>query len=360
MGQVDSILSKIDFEMDFRFRAEQDWDSKKSDGTFRNDRTRLRYRFRTGLTYQDDWYSAGFRIRTGDQRKQQDPQLTLGAGFEEFGTLPLGFEKIYFQGKRNSFKFWLGKNIYPFDKNNELFWSDNVFPEGVFIAQGIDFQSGAIDHIDIKGGHFIISSNGSSIFDDAYFQGLQTSISIFEKQVRIFPSIYLFRNIPNIPDGDHSFVLDYSIFHLGSKINLLKNKKLIIEFDWYQNLEDYNSNINIAEKLKDEKSGYTIGLRYGMLNMPKSWMIKLSYASLQRYSIVDFMAQNDWARWDYSSNNSPDGRLSNFFGVEIVSGYAINKKINLIAKYYFVKQIIPNGSSPETGQRFRLDLNVKI
>ena len=72
------------------------------------------------------------------------------------------------------------------------------------------------------------------------------------------------------------------------------------------------------------------------------------------------MAQNDWARWDYSAFNSPDGRLTNFKGIEIVIGYNISKKINVIDKYYNIKQIIPTGEFKETGQRIRFDLNVKI
>ncbi len=72
------------------------------------------------------------------------------------------------------------------------------------------------------------------------------------------------------------------------------------------------------------------------------------------------MAQNDWARWDYSSYNSPDGRLSNLKGIEVVVAYMIHEKVNLIAKYYNVHQIVPTGTHKETGQRIRFDLNVKI
>ena len=86
---------KLSFTGDFRFRIEQDWNSRKSDGAYRDDRTRLRYRVRFGFNYQyNQWISFGARIRTGNPIKQQDPQLTLGDGFKEFSTLPIGFEKI--------------------------------------------------------------------------------------------------------------------------------------------------------------------------------------------------------------------------------------------------------------------------
>ena len=359
-AQIDTVVSKIDFEMDFRFRLEQDWNSRKSDGTFRENRSRLRYRYRTGARYTNKEYSFGVRIRTGDPNKQQDPQLTLGKGFKEFGTLPIGFEKVFFQYNKNGSKFWLGKNTFPFEKSNELFWSDNVFPEGVLFEKSISLESKLFSKIKIAAGHFILGSNDSSFFDDAYFQGFQTSITSRNKSVIFFPSFYLFRNIPNIPDGEHSHVLNYSILHLGTKLNLLKQESLSLEFDYYQNIENYSQNTNIESKLLDQKTGFTIGMKYGKLETRNDWSIKLTYANLGRYSILDYMAQNDWARWDYSSYNSPDGRLSNFEGIEMVFAYSISEKINIISKYYTVKQLIPYGSSKETGQRIRFDINIKM
>ena len=359
-AQTDSILSKLTFEADYRFRVEQDWDSRKSDGSFRDDRTRLRYRLRTGATFKNEWYSMGFRIRTGDQNKQQDPQLTLGKGFKEFGTLPLGFEKVFFQGVYENLKFWLGKNSFSFEKNNELFWSDNVFPEGVFVEYNFNFKSPVIEKVALRGSHYILSSNGKSFLSDAYFQGIQSSIHFESQRFLLFPSLYLLRNIPNIPDGDHSFILDYSILHLGGKLSLLDSKKLLIDFDIYQNVEDYNPNTNVLNEIKDEKTGYSIGIQYGAFSNAKDWKFKLTYTKLHRYAALDYMAQNDWARWDYGAFNSPDGRLTNFKGIEVVVGYKLSRRVNFIGKYYLVNQIVPTGLFEETGQRIRFDLNVRV
>ena len=359
-AQTDLLLSKVSYELDFRFRTEQDWSSKKSDGNLREDRTRLRYRLRTGVTFKNEWYSLGFRIRTGDQNKQQDPQLTIGKGFEEFGTLPLGFEKIFFQGIHGGLKYWLGKNSYSFEKNNELFWSDNVFPEGVFLEHNLKLSNLIFENIILRGSHYILSSNGKSFFKDAYFQGIQSSIIFKDERFKMFPGIYNLRNIPNIPDGNHSFVLDYSIIHIGAKLKALKSKNLFVDFDFYQNIEDYRSNENISDAFSEEKTGYSIGIQFGSFKHTKDLKFKITYAKLEKYAALDYMAQNDWARWDYSAFNSPDGRLTNFKGIEIVIGYNITKKINVIAKYYNIKQIIPTGEFKETGQRIRFDLNVKI
>lgn len=357
VGQTDSILSKLTFEMDYRFRVEQDWNSKKPDGTLRQDRSRLRYRIRAGATYANQWYAFGLRLRTGDPRKQQDPQITLGKGSQEFSTIPIGFEKLFFQYHKNRLKIWLGKNTYPFKKNNELFWSDNVYPEGLTIEKTFASNSQFIDKINLVGGHYIISSQNKTFSDDAYMQGIQANFFLGNNLLEFSSSAFLLNNIPNIPDGAHTDLLDYAILHFGSALNLNKFK---LTFDYYQNTKNYDKNTNIEQALKNQKTGYVISAQYGNLKAAKNWLLKLTYAHVQRYAILDYMAQNDWARWDYSSSNSADGRLSNFEGIESVVGYSVSKKINLVLKYYFVEQLIPYGVAKENGQRVRLDFNVKI
>ena len=360
LAQIDSIIPRLSFEGDFRFRVEQDWNSKKSDGSFRENRTRLRYRLRAGVEYSDKWYSTGFRIRTGNPIKQQDPQLTLGDGSKEFGTLPIGLEKVYFQGEWSKFKFWVGKNTFPFEKSNELFWSDNVYPEGIAFEKSFESNSKLINNVNIKAGHFIISANGKSLENDSYFQGYQIYLKILKNRLELFPSIYLFRNVPNIPDGYKTFDMDYSILHLGTRFNILKTPMLDIECDYYYNFENYNKNDSISTNFKEQKSGITVGLKYGSLKQKGDWLFKTSYAYLQQYSVLDFMSQNDWARWDYSSFGSPDGRLTNYSGIELVAGYTIDKNVSIKIKYYAVQQLIPYGTTTETGSRIRFDLDFKF
>ncbi|MBT28720.1 MAG: hypothetical protein CMO01_03585 [Thalassobius sp.] len=359
-AQLDSLISKLSFESDFRFRIEQDWNSKKSDGSYRDDRTRFRYRLRAGVNYANKWYNTGFRIRTGEPNKQQDPQLTLGEGFKEFGTLPIGLEKLYFVGKWSTFGFSLGKNTFPFEKNNELFWSDNVYPEGVSIDKSFSLESNIIDAVNFKAGHFIMSASGASLNQDAYFQGFQSHISFLKNRFEIFPSLYLFKNIPNIPDGNENYEIDYSIFHIGTRLQLLQRAPLKMEVDYYNNLQDYSTNDSIPNNLKDQNTGFVLGLKYGNLKEKGNWLLEASYAKLQQYSAVDFMAQNDWARWDYSASGSPDGRLTNLKGIELVIGFKVDKKAILKMKYYLVEQLVPYGISKETGSRIRLDLDVQL
>jgi hypothetical protein len=359
-AQEDSTRSVLTYEMDFRFRVEQDWASMQSNGQLRADRSRMRYRYRAGLALEKSWYTFGARMRTGDRRKQQDPQLTLGKGLKEFGTLPLGLEKIYFKGQFDKLSFSIGKLDYPFTKNNELFWSDNVFPEGLALDYKITLKSDLFEPLKVHVGHFVLSSNGQSFLNDAFMQGAQFTLKTKDNRFSIFPGLFIFRNIPNIPDGAHTFLMDYSLLNLGTQISPFLDKPISFEFDYYHNVEDYNSDNNIDTRFFDAKSAYTVGLKWGTLKKADSWLFKLTYTHTERYAILDYMAQNDWGRWDYSAYNSPDGCLSNYEGVELVAAYAISDKLNLVAKYYWIEQLIPIGSTRENGQRFRLDLNVSL
>jgi hypothetical protein len=358
-GQPDSIGSKLEFSGDARFRLEQDWNSRRSDGSFRTDRTRARYRLRVGVIYRhNQWISAGIRLRTGEPGKQQDPQLTFGDGFSEFATLPVGFEKIYFEMQHSGFTFWIGKNIFPFRKQNELFWSDNVYPEGILIGKKFAMESGLFRSIDIRGGHFILRHGGSSLDDDSYFQGIQIQTAFGEAGPEIFPSFYRFSRIDDIPDGGGSYTLDYSIFHVGANIPLLRSPNLKLEVDFYQNFQSYDNHNSIPASLKDQKAGLVTALAIGDLHTKGNWMVKVTWTYLERYAAVDFMTQNDWARWDYSSSGSSDSRLTNFRGLEILSGYAIDRNITLKVRYFHVDQLVAYGASKENGDRIRLDLDI--
>ena len=359
-AQKDSLESKVVFNSDFRFRSEQDWDSKKSNGTYREDRTRLRYRVRAGFTYQHNkWASFGIRARTGNPKKQQDPQLTLGNGSKEFGTLPIALEKAYFKGKKKNISFWLGKNSFPFKKQNELFWSDNVYPEGVFIQKNFSTSSNFLSQLAVNGGHFIMNTRGKTLMADTYFQGFQL-VTSFNELFNLFPAIYIFKNVQNIPDGGETYYLDYTIIHIGSSVKLSKSPLIQLEADYHYNIENYSNTDSIPTPLRDQNTGLVVALNYGQLKEKGDWKFKVSYTEMQRYAAVDFMAQNDWARWDYSSLGSPDGRLTNFKGVELVAGYNLEKNLSLKIKYYLVEELINLGTTKETGNRVRLDLDINF
>ena len=79
---------------------------------------------------------------------------------------------------------------------------------------------------------------------------------------------------------------------------------------------------------------------------------------LERYSAVDFIAQNDWARWDYSNQGSPDGRLTNYKGFEFIAAYRLNKSMKLSMRYFKVEQLKAYGPALDNGDRIRFDIDI--
>jgi len=356
---MDSTRKKISFGGDFRFRVEQDWNSLKSDGSYRDDRTRLRYRVRFGFVYEyKDWVSFGIRLRTGDPKKQQDSQLTLGDGLKEFSSLPIAFEKAYAKFNHKWFSAWIGKNTFPFEKQNELFWSDNVFPDGVSLSGSFHFNNKYLQTLQVNTGYFVLATNGTSIESDSYFQGIQLVSTHWKNRLKLFPSFYYFNKIPNIPDGNSTFEMNYAIMQFGGKLELFKEPSLTLEFDYYNNIKNYGSNEFVPNKFKNQKQGFVVSLNTGSLKKAGDWKSQLTYTYLERFAAVDFLTQNDWARWDYATYGSNDGRLTNFKGTELMGGYALDENITLIIRYFIVDQIIPFGIEKETGNRFRFDFNI--
>tara|TARA_R110000787_G_scaffold17143_2_gene54099 strand:- start:4313 stop:5455 length:1143 start_codon:yes stop_codon:yes gene_type:complete len=354
-----SSVKKLSFTGDFRFRVEQDWNSRKSDGTYRENRSRLRYRFRFGANYQvTEWAEFGMRIRTGFREKQQDPQLTLGEGFKEFSSVPIGFEKLFFKAQYGNFMGWLGKNTFPFEKQNELFWSDHVYPDGVFISGKFPLENSLINSIQVNTGHFILASSGSTFDQDQYLQGIQLTTKYWNNRLTLFPSFYYFHQMPNIPDGNETFNLDYSILHIGAKAKVVKKPQVEVGVDYYYNLENLSQNDSIPQAFKNQKNGIIASINFWELKSRGDWVIGSTFSYIEKYAIVDFFAQNDWVRWDYSSNGSPDGRLSNFKGLELNAAYLIRKNFRLKMRYFMVDQLIAFGTSKETGNRIRLDLDI--
>jgi len=349
----------LKFTSDFRFRLEHDWNSQRTDGSFRDDRSRLRYRFRFGLHYTLDEHSGfGGRLRSGNINDQQGPHVTLGNNTAEFGLTQVGLEKLYYTYQNAWFTGWVGKNTMLLQKENELFWNDNVFPEGVALRFKWQYKHPLLQSLQVNWGHYVIDSRGQTLDNDGYLEVLQVVLQTWNKRLLIYPGFYYFNNIGNLPDGKSSFHLSYALCHLGAKVNVLNKPHLNVSADYYHNLQDYSRHDSIPNVLQNQRQGLVVTAKLGKIKKKGDWAIHLYYAYLQKFSIVDYFAQNDWARWDYSAIGAAGSRLSNFQGLELRMIYAFNKKFNLNLRTYLVEQLVTRGEFRETGSRIRLDLNI--
>ena len=155
--------------------------------------------------------------------------------------------------------------------------------------------------------------------------------------------------MPNKPDGNATFMLDYTIWasSLQYKVN-----KFTLGLDYFSNLKNYDNNPNIDAVFKDQDTGYVGSVKYDF----NKFQLGYYYAHIEKYAVVDYLAQDDWVRW----GNSDMTRSSNFSGHEFRAVYKINSKFNMVLRAYFVDGLETTGTTLESGTRIRFDFNIKF
>ncbi|MGV6844671.1 MAG: putative porin [Lutibacter sp.] len=344
-------IKKLNFYGDFRFRTELDRNSYKTDGTKRTDRDRLRYRLRFGFKYQPtDFLAFGGHIRSGNPRNLQSPHETLG---KEFHINDFAIDRVYLKmSNKNNFWSWIGKNSMPFWQQNEMLWDKDINPEG--FAFGSNFKIGGNLNITPVFGYFFANNSSRKFNENGRITIVQLKIiQTLKNNIKLtMSSGALFANsIHDRPDNSSTFKLNYNIWASSMQFNF-KNAGFKLGLDYFKNLSNYNSNLNIEKLYKNQNSAFVGSLIYKI----KKTQIGYYYAHIEKYAVIDYFAQDDWVRW----GNSNMTRSSNFRGHEFSFIYNFNKKFNTALSTYFVKGIKTTGTTLETGTRVRLDFNFRF
>lgn len=344
--------SKLSFSGDFRGRVELDRDSRKSDGTFRHDRDRARLRLRFGINYQySDRVTLGGRIRTGSPDSPQSPHATLG---NELRPKSVSLDRAFARVSTNKGFFWFGKNAFPFWKQNELFWDDDVSPEG--FAGSYNLSGTGRVSVRGTGGYFFLDNPASNEFSDqSRMIAGQLVLSGKSEKVdyTIATGLYLFTENPDQKDV-HLDDLDYQVGVISANASFKDLKYAFsIGLDIMSNLENYDSALFNREKTH----GYVAGITVGSLRNQGDWQMRYYYANIEKYAVVARYAQDDWMRWGSSTVT----RASNFKGHEFRFSYALGAKHNLVARLYSIDGIEKESAAAiakESGTRFRIDWNI--
>lgn len=341
---------------DYRFRLESDWDSMQSDGSERQDRDRSRMRLRFGFSYGfDEHYSFGGRLRTGLSENAQSPHQTLG---DEFDTKGVNVDKAYFRGSWKHAWAWGGKNSLPFWTQNELFWDDDVTPEGVAAGGSIPV-GGSRTRIDPAFGHFVLEQEDSSnrFADKSHLTAGQIAIrsQLESAELTGAAGFFAFRDNPATADPALDD-LDYDIWVTSFKASFKTGwKPWSVGADYMLNTTDYPS----TQFNRDQDTGYVLGLNLGGLAEKRDWLVGYYYAHIEKFAVVARLAQDDWLRWGSASET----RSSNFEGHEFRVAYAFGNSWNVMARFYDVRGIEEESAAAtalEDGKRLRIDLNVKF
>lgn len=340
---------------DFRLRYESDWDSVNSAGIPRTNRDRLRVRGRVGVKFEptENWLF-DVRARTGDPLSQQSPHLTIhdfdGGPNNDFG----GFlDKYYAQYNRDGTSVWLGRNGFPFWKQNEFLWDDDVTITGAAISSSAEFWNG-----DLAGtaGAFYLPDGGWYLNGRMYAGQLVYSREVGENQITWAKGLYFLdgeSGAARLRNGNGA--RDYAIlgnqFQIGREVAGIP---VTFGFDTYANLKDY-SPIDpdpFTAANFDQDFGYILSVTFGELKEKGDFQVGYYYAHIETFAVNASYAQDDWVRWGSATQTDS----SDLKGHEFRLTYRVCPKLDVMARLYDVDAI----TSVQDGMRFRLDFNYKF
>jgi len=349
-----TVNQKLKLYGDVRFRSELDWDSQRADGTFRTDRARLRYRLRFGFKYKwDENVEFGGRVRSGNPLNQQSPQVSFG---NEFQPTEISIDKVFIKYEKGNYWIWGGENGFPFWTQNELFWDEDVNPEGIAMGSHFNLNDRGLKLTSIFG-YFIPSNSAQIRGDQARSFTFQMNImNATDKLDYVLSSgIFSFKDMPNTPDNTSTFLLDYAIWTASLQLKP-KNSHFTFGVDYFNNLVDYNKNASINPVFINETTAYVFNVNYGSSKKKGDILLGYYYSYIGKYAVIDYFAQDDWLRWGTVNYN----RSSNFKGSEFRFMYTMGPNFNLVLRGYLVKAIRTIGTALESGNRLRLDFNIKF
>ncbi|MBO94878.1 MAG: hypothetical protein CMI32_08285 [Opitutales bacterium] len=348
---------KLSWYGDLRARYEVDYDSVKADGTTeRDDRNRGRVRARVGLNYQaNESLKFGARLRTGNSRSQQSPHLTFvnddGADDDD---LDFVVDKLFVDYNSEGYHAWLGRNGFPFWKQNELFWDDDVTLTGAAASFSWKAQSELTATI----GGFALPDGGYDLHGDMVAGQLKHSYG-FGENSRLTSAAGLFymagdgesTNLRH-GNGDREYSIGVANLQLAFRA---WDRPISLGSDLFYNFKDYESTSpdRFTAEHHDQDVGYVLSATMGKLKEPGDWLLGYYYADIEALSVNASYAQDDWFRFGGADGQTDS---SDFRGHEIRVAFSIRKNLNFVNRLYLVDTI----SNSQDGSRFRLDLNYKF
>ncbi|MEM7160096.1 MAG: putative porin [Myxococcota bacterium] len=364
---------------DFRYRFEHDWNSRFDDGTYRLDRFRMRYRLRLGFVANVTRnISFGAVARTGVPSNLQSPHVNVG--YNGFGAAPFNLGRAYVRGDYKYLWWWLGKNRNPFWRQNELFWDDDVTPEGIAVGGTIPLHS-AID-FNPTVAYFVPNHEQVLEYPDAHMVGGQlafvvragelvtldvASSAMHMHQLFLVPQ-HLGRELWD-QGGPIGARRDYTFIVSGIRATVATGTlryalPFSIGLDHSVNVQDYTNDDTVFDHHRDQKHMVVAQARFGHATRTGAgssrgdWYVGYTYARKQELSVVSYYTEDDWVRW----GNIHGNRNTGYQGHEIRAAFAVGPHVDLLARLYLVEALLPrlqnDAIARENGNRVRVEVNV--
>jgi hypothetical protein len=360
--------AKLRVYSDFRVRNEVDWDSQRADGSERDDRTRLRIRFRLGFEFAaSEVFTMHARLRTGPNPAQQSSHITIvnydesDGDTRDTGSADFNFDRWYVKAQKNEIWGWIGRKEIPFWKQNELFWDDDITVVGV--AGGWNTSAGKNGAFTVHAGYFSPPAGMR-----AFVGALGLGQLVYDRKVgehgglTVAPGLLRFVSDPEDPDTeillDGNGTRDYTLWVLSLQGRLrAAGLPLRLGLDLVTNSEDYpdvdpmnpGSDEQFTFDNRNETDGYVTSMSFGDLKEKGHWLAAYYYARIETLAVHNSYSEDDWVRWGTATQT----RASNMKGHEFRFGYRFGKRSDVVARLYGAEAI----TTIEDGKRFRVDIN---
>ncbi len=337
---------------DFRFRLEQDWDSRTATGAERADRARARIRVRLGVDFRPtERVTVGARLRSGSDRSQQSPHITI-VDFDggDTGDADFNLDRWFLRASSRSGRFsgWIGCDGFPFWRQNELFWDDDVTLAG--IAGSFEQTVGANGRLAVHAGWFSLPVGMRRFSGELGALQVVYGVPVGDAKLTVAGGYFAADANPADPDAgtllNGDGLRDYAILVGSVQVELSAGgRPLTLGADLIDNREDYPANAG-------ETGGFVFSARYGSTSERGDWLAGYTYARIESLAVIASYAQDDWVRW----GNGPQTRGSNFRGHELRFARSLARNLNVVLRLYLVESI----TTIEDGKRFRVDFNYRF
>ena len=329
--------------------AEMNRNIRLSDNSSQAGYDRLLLKMNFGFKYLYNNFTFSGRLSTGNIGKPRNPYVQLGNTFSQ---KTIFLDKAYVKYSKNDWTAWIGKNSINLWKSNEILWDNDVKPEGIGISKEIHFYEYYSDYVPklkINTGFFILGKTPYTLtqtpttFDrqnNLSFIQLRTSFDIYRHHF-LFSPVFMHANL------DKS--LNANIFATMLRYSLFAKYRYYLYANYYRNFSNYDNNNLLDANLRNKKTGYDVGVgwRYRKFN------IKLMYAYIEKYAVIDFLSQDNWLL-------PANGTLqygSNFKGWSTRLAYRISHNFWAELNILYAKQIHTNATNPGLFEATRMRLN---
>ncbi len=248
---------------------------------------------------------------------------------------------------------WGGRNSFPFWKQNEFFWDDDVTPAGVAVGYNTPWKKGSFA---LNAGYFALPDGGGS-FNGQLAAG-QAVLSA-EAGLLTFTGAGGVFFLDGDPGSKHlrtgNGARNYIIW-VGNLLAQLQTagRPFTLGLDVMHNSEDYSPTDPdpFTAAHYDQRDGFVSFVSFGQTNNNGDWLAAYYYAHIETLAVNASYAQDDWVRWGSATQTDS----SDLKGHEIQFVYSLAKNLNVVARLYLVEAI----TSLQDGKRFRLDFNYKF